>query len=52
MFTKFVGGRLNGDRDRRARLYGGGQTLRFFDMISRQISVTVQDCPIIVADDY
>ena len=24
MFTKFGGGRLNGDGDRRARLYGGG----------------------------
>jgi len=45
-------GRLNGDGDRRGRLYGGKNILRFFAIISRYISVTVQHSPIVSANDY
>jgi len=55
MFTKFGGGRLYGYRDRGGISYGGEKILRFFiifDIILLYISVTVQDSPIIAADDY
>ena len=52
MFTKFGKGRLNSDGDRRARLYGGWNIFAIFDIIARYISVTVQDSPIIAANDY
>ena len=51
MFTKFGRGRLNSDEDRRAGLCGGGKIFAIFDIIARYISVTVQDSPIIAADD-
>jgi len=52
MFTKFGRGRLNSDGDRRASLCGGGKICAIFDIIARYISVTVQDSPIIAANDY
>ena len=52
MFTKFGRGRLNSDGDRRGSLCGGGNIFAIFDIIARYISVTVQDSPIIAADDY
>jgi len=52
MFTKFGRGRLNSDGDRRASLCGGGKIFAIFDIISRYISVTVQESPIIAANDY
>ena len=52
MFTKFGRGRLNSDGDRRASLCGGWENFAIFDIIARYISVTVQDSPIIAADDY
>ena len=52
MFTKFGRGRLNTDGDRRCSLCGGEKIFAIFDIIARCISVTVQDSPIIAADDY
>ena len=52
MFTKFGRGRLNSDGDRRGSLYGDGKFFAIFDIIARYISVTVQDSPIIAANDY
>ena len=51
MFTKFGRGRLNSDGDRRGSLWGG-EIFAIFDIIARYISVTVQDSPIIAANDY
>jgi len=51
MLIKFGRGRLNDYGDGRGRLYGGGN-FAIFDIISRYISVTVQDSPIIAANDY
>ena len=53
MFTKFGRGRLNSDGDRRASLCGGGGNFfLIFDLIALYTSVTVQDSPIIAANDY
>jgi len=52
MFTKFGRGQLNIDGDRRGSLYGGWENFAIFDIIARYISVTVQDSPIIAANDY
>ena len=52
MFTKFGRGRLNNDGDRRGGLCRGGKIFAIFDIIARCISVTVQDSPIIAANDY
>ena len=52
MFTKFGRGRLDSDEDRRASFSVGGKIFAIFDIIARYISVTVQDSPIIAADDY
>ena len=52
MFTKFGRGRLNSDGDRWVSLCGGWENFAIFDIIARYISVTVQDSPIIAADDY
>ena len=53
MFTKFGRGRLNNDGDRRGSLCGGVEIFfSIFDIIARYISVTVQNSPIIAADDY
>jgi len=52
MFTKFGRGRLNSDGDRRASYAGGGKIFAIIDIIARYISVTVQDSPIIAANDY
>ena len=52
MFTKFGRGRLNSDGDRRGSLCGWWENFAIFDTIARYISVTVQDSPIIAADDY
>jgi len=51
-FTKFGRGRLNSDGDRRVSLCGGWENFAIFDVIARYISVTVQDSPIIAANDY
>jgi len=52
LITKFDGGRFNGDGDRRGRSYEGWENVAIFDIISRYISVKVQDSPIIAANDY
>jgi len=52
MFTKFGRRRLNSDGDQRGSLCGGWENLAVFDIIARYISVTVQDSPIIAANDY
>ena len=52
LYVKFGRGRLNSDGDRRASLCGGGKIFAIFDIIARYISVTVQDSPIIAANDY
>jgi len=51
MFTKFGRGRLNSDGDR-GSLCGGWENFAISDIIARYISVTVQDSPIITANDY
>ena len=51
MFTKFGRGRFNTDGDRRGSWCGGGKIIAISDIISRYISVTVQDSPIIAAND-
>jgi len=51
MFTKFGRDRVNSDGDRRGSLCGGWENFAIVDIIARTISVTVQDSPIIAAND-
>jgi len=53
MFSKFDGGRLNDDGDRRGRLYiREWEKFAIFDIILRDISVTLPDSFMVTADDY
>ena len=59
MFTKFGRGRLNSDGDQRASLCGGWENFAISDVRARYnciryncMYITVQDSPIIAANDY